>query len=106
MYEATYCICPKGDTPSTRRFFNAVLAGCIPITISDFLILPFKHFLEYSWIIKLKEDQFIKNSTSIIEAANKFDLVSALKKMKKVRNRYIYIDDENWEDGAWGFIIK
>jgi hypothetical protein len=28
MYRAVFCPCPHGDTPSTRRFFNAVLAGC------------------------------------------------------------------------------
>jgi hypothetical protein len=40
IHRATYCPCPIGDTPSTRRLFNAILAGCVPIIISDQLTLP------------------------------------------------------------------
>jgi hypothetical protein len=28
MARARFCLCPSGDTPSTRRFFSAVLSGC------------------------------------------------------------------------------
>jgi hypothetical protein len=40
MAHASYCPCPHGDTPSTRRFFNAVLSGCgifdLTYTISSY----------------------------------------------------------------------
>lgn len=38
---ATFCPCPGGDTPSAKRFFDAILAGCIPIVLSEDYIWPF-----------------------------------------------------------------
>ena len=30
MDNARFCIIPRGNTPWTRRFFDAVVRGCIP----------------------------------------------------------------------------
>ena len=40
--KAIFCPCPGGDSPSAKRFFDAVHAGCIPIVLShDFVWPPF-----------------------------------------------------------------
>ncbi|CAN0412541.1 unnamed protein product, partial [Scytosiphon promiscuus] len=37
-----FCFCPRGDTPSSRRLFDAIAAGCIPIvTETGVAVLPF-----------------------------------------------------------------
>ena len=38
--QATFCPCPGGDTPSAKRMFDAILAGCIPIILSHDFVWP------------------------------------------------------------------
>jgi hypothetical protein len=38
---ATFCPCPGGDSPSAKRMFDALLAGCIPIILSQDFVWPF-----------------------------------------------------------------
>lgn len=35
MSQSKYCLVPKGDTPSSKRFYDAIIYGCIPVVISD-----------------------------------------------------------------------
>ena len=46
MRESTFCLVPRGDTPSSRRVFDAVAAGCIPVLIADDYTPPFE---ELDW---------------------------------------------------------
>jgi len=32
---SVFCLHLRGDTPSSRRFFDAVASGCLPIIVSD-----------------------------------------------------------------------
>jgi hypothetical protein len=41
MRSATFCPCPGGDSPSAKRMFDAVNAGCIPIILSHDYVWPF-----------------------------------------------------------------
>ena len=41
MSQSKYCIVPRGDSPSSKRFYDAIMYGCIPIIISDGFDLPF-----------------------------------------------------------------
>ena len=45
MQKSTFCLVPRGDTPSSRRFFSAIAAGCIPVLITDDYEPPFQHAL-------------------------------------------------------------
>lgn len=41
---ATFCLCPSGDTPGfTQRFYQSILAGCIPILVDLYLRYPPDH---------------------------------------------------------------
>ena len=35
MLNSKFCICPRGDSPSTSRVYFALAVGCIPIVVSD-----------------------------------------------------------------------
>jgi hypothetical protein len=39
--QATFCPCPGGDSPSAKRMFDALHAGCIPIVLSHDFVWPF-----------------------------------------------------------------
>ena len=41
MRIATFCPCPGGDSPSAKRHFDALFAGCIPIILSSDFVWPF-----------------------------------------------------------------
>eukprot|EP00903_Cladosiphon_okamuranus_P010490 g9922.t1 len=52
MARSRFCFCPRGDTPSSRRIFDALAAGCIPIvTETGMRVLPYVEIgLNYSEI--------------------------------------------------------
>lgn len=35
MHLSTFCPCPEGDSPSAKRQYDSVLAGCVPVVVSD-----------------------------------------------------------------------
>jgi len=48
LFESRFCLIPRGYTPATRHFEEAVVTGCIPVIVSDPLRPKFKLFLDYS----------------------------------------------------------
>ena len=48
MSKATYCLILRGDTTSSKRLFSAIACGCIPVIISDGILLPFANIIDYS----------------------------------------------------------
>ena len=47
MIRSVFCLAPRGDTTSSRRVYEAIAAGCIPVIIADKLALPFQKRLRY-----------------------------------------------------------
>ena len=39
--QSTFCPCPGGDSPSAKRMFDAIFAGCIPVVLSEDFVWPF-----------------------------------------------------------------
>ena len=35
MLCSEYCVIPKGDTPTSSRFYSAIACGCVPLVVSD-----------------------------------------------------------------------
>ena len=38
--QSTFCPCPGGDSPSAKRMFDALHAGCIPVILSHDFVWP------------------------------------------------------------------
>jgi len=48
MQSSTFCLAPSGHTCTTRRFFDAIAAGCVPVVIDcEQQALPFESQLDY-----------------------------------------------------------
>lgn len=46
-----FCFCPRGDTESSRRIFDAIAAGCIPVVSSPGVeVLPFVRYGAHMYI--------------------------------------------------------
>ncbi|CAI5519879.1 unnamed protein product [Closterium sp. Naga37s-1] len=48
MRRSRFCLHVEGDTPSSSRFFNAIMSGCVPVVVSDYVELPFESAIDYS----------------------------------------------------------
>ena len=58
LERSRFCLCPRGSSPSSVRFWECLAAGSIPIVISDDWLLP-----DWDWkntIIKIPEHEFQK----------------------------------------------
>lgn len=42
MRRAIFCLAPRGDTGSSRRIYDAIVAGCIPVIVADDVQLAFE----------------------------------------------------------------
>lgn len=48
MRTSEFCLHPAGDTPTSCRLFDAIQSLCIPVIISDEIVLPFEGTVDYS----------------------------------------------------------
>jgi len=56
MRKSVFCLVPRGDSPNTKRFYSAILNGCIPVIISDWIGLPYQELVDYSsFTVRVKE---------------------------------------------------
>ena len=58
MSHSKFCIIPTGDSPSSKRLYDAIMHGCVPVIISDDLEFPFSK--QFDWdkaIVKIPEAQ-------------------------------------------------
>jgi len=67
---ATFCFVPRGDTPSSRRLFDAIISGCLPVIISDAIDihLPFSSTIPYDdFAFRIKEDDWIQDPKVVLQ---------------------------------------
>ena len=85
--EAVFCPIPRGDTATTKRFFAAIAAGCVPIVISDHSPLPFEERLRTlyaSAVIRIPEAVFMASSFSLVRFVRELKShPQALREMKR-----------------------
>lgn len=71
MLASTYCWVPRGDNPTSRRIFDAVAAGCIPVVVSDDIAryLPFRWAVDWrAMILQVPEAVFAANPVEVADA--------------------------------------
>ena len=71
MSSSTFCWIPRGDNPTSRRIFDAVAAGCVPVVVSDDIAryLPFRWAVDWrAMILQVPEKVFAKHPEEVAEA--------------------------------------
>ena len=43
MFLADFCPCPEGDSPSAKRQYDSIIAGCVPVVASDDALWAFSN---------------------------------------------------------------
>jgi len=60
LLQSKCCLHLRGDTTTSRRVFDAVAAGCVPVLISDHMHLPFANQLDWdAFSITITEDDLL-----------------------------------------------
>ena len=106
---SVFCLCPRGDTRSSRRLFDAVAAGCIPVMTRSQARpgnAPFADSLDYSgFAVLLEEDAFSTREkvATFTDALQGYDRGTILEKRHALlRARevlvYGYSTGESFED--------
>ena len=63
MKDSQFCLVPRGKTPGSQRFTEAVLMGCIPVVVSDDFRPPFADTTGESYMVRVAEREL----TSVID---------------------------------------
>lgn len=118
MRLATFCPCPGGDSPSAKRMFDAIMAGCIPVILSFDFVWPFTREFEphldldpNDFSIRLNSNDFkdpLLNGTtcqrlddtkpdlqSYLESIPVDEVLRLRRGVERVRRLYSYYDIEN-----------
>lgn len=61
---ATFCPTPGGDTPNSKRYFDALMAGCIPLILSQDFVWPNSAEIPGSRVRIVEQDISIRLNTS------------------------------------------
>jgi hypothetical protein len=91
-----FCFVPRGDTASSRRLFDSVLAGCIPVVIADHINFPFEFKIPWeSFVVRVSEATFIKNPLKAVRKIR--DSLSDATRQNMRRLMLKYRDDLDYE---------
>jgi hypothetical protein len=56
LKRSIFSLCPAGITPWTLRFYESILAGSIPVVLSDDFVFPFQGEINYSkFVVRIRE---------------------------------------------------
>lgn len=111
MRDSTFCLIPEGDTPSSRRLFDAMMSGCIPVFITWGYERPFENLIPYDdFSIRISPKRWLRGSHGNggnAEAQLQIDELFAMPREKIQELRYEmakYIKYINWREEA--FVIE
>mmetsp|Transcript_64524 Transcript_64524/g.154103 ORF Transcript_64524/g.154103 Transcript_64524/m.154103 type:complete len:920 (+) Transcript_64524:181-2940(+) len=94
LKDATFCPIPRGDSGATKRFYSSIVAGCIPVLLSDHLPRPFSAFIDYaSFAITIREQQFMSEEFSLLRLLRSIpeDKVEQLQRgLRQARSAFVY----------------
>ena len=69
LRESQYCLHLRGDTSTSRRIYDALAAGCVPVIISDDSHLPFKSQIDWdAFTVSINEDELIEHKARVPQA--------------------------------------
>lgn len=101
IMDSRFCLIPRGDTYTSRRLFDAVAAGCIPI-IQDGGIrrsLPFKWKLKYKDFAVFAPTQVFQNSSLLLTFCSEL-LDRPVERFEEMQMALLSIrDDLVWGEG-------
>ena len=68
MQRSLFCLQPPGDSPTRKSFYDALMAGCIPVLFKGkhATKYPFQHFLDYQqFTVSVSQDAVMRHNVPI-----------------------------------------
>ena len=90
LYNSTFCPCPRGNSDDTRRTFSALLAGCIPIIFSDWLMMPFESFISWDSIAYFVPEEEAKDFISSLSRIPESEIALKRSNINCIRQHFVY----------------
>jgi hypothetical protein len=106
LLRARFALCPPGWSSWSPRLFDAVLAGAIPVIISDDWIPPFSELIDYNdFSIRVPESK-IEKLTEILKSIP-IEVEARLRaNLKNIYERFVYSMDYYGEKDAFESIYE
>jgi len=99
MKDAQFCLVLQGDTVSTRRLFDAMIAGCIPVFAGPKYLMPFENLIPYdSFSIRFDTNIWFENAEDCITSLNVISESKALQMQNEMLKYVKYVD---WRHGNY-----
>lgn len=107
MRDSIFCLVPLGDSPSSKRIYDALNALSIPIVVSDYIRFPFEDiFLNYSKILIQIPIHNYKNELPSILSNSNSQFIFRMQKNMRIASDFFLLRDKNIPQNsvfwAWG----
>jgi hypothetical protein len=90
VQSALFCLCPRGFASWSRRLFDAIAVGCIPVIISDDAEHPFERIVDYrTFSIRIAESD-LSQLKSVLLAVPPTAVQSKLDALARVAPLFAY----------------
>lgn len=95
-HKSIFCAVPRGDTANSKRFYDALFCGCIPVVLSDKAQFPFPHAINYEDIILHLPEKVVQRGTMLDELrAIPSQTVDALRRnLAKAREQLEFVSND------------
>jgi putative beta-1,4-xylosyltransferase IRX10 len=103
---SVFCLCPRGFAPWSRRFFDSVALGCIPVIIADNIELPFEEFIDYrKFTVKVMESD-IANLKDILLSIPKQRILEMANELTKAWIHFTYQKPMSVVGDAFALVLR
>jgi len=97
MTNSQFCLILQGDTPSSRRLFDAMISGCIPVFTGPKYSMPFEHLIPYDrFSVRIHEIDWFNHTK---KALGKIEKISTRKAMQMQSEMKQYMKYIQWRKG-------
>jgi len=71
MVDSQFCLVIQGDSPSSRRLFDSMVTGCIPVFTGVKYTMPFENLIPYhQFSIRIDEKEWVGDTSSALQNIN------------------------------------
>ena len=108
MAEAKFCLCLPGFAPWSPRLIESVLAGCIPVIISDDIVLPFEDIVDWTkFSIRVSESD-LEHLPDLLFALTPAQVRQLLDNVERARTYFTWseLPVQGMTDGADGVVAS
>lgn len=64
---SVFCLSLQGDTPNARRAYDALMCGCIPVLVVDWVQLPFEDTIPWDKISIRLSVEYLWHNTMLVD---------------------------------------